>query len=106
MDKPIRVRKKPVVVEAMRFVRHGSGTNHKSIQEWAGDAIEYNPVVLESGSIDGNADDLVDLGPQITIKSREGEIVAKPGDWIIKGVEGEFYPCGASIFDATYDYQW
>ena len=102
MDKPIRVRKKPVVVEAMRFVRHGSGTNHKSIQEWAGDAIEYDEDVL----VDAGGDKLKDLGPQITIKSREGEIVAKPGDWIIKGVEGEFYPCGASIFDATYDYQW
>ena len=33
----------------------------------------------------------------------EGEHLARQGDWIIRGVQGEFYPCKPEIFDATYD---
>lgn len=33
----------------------------------------------------------------------EGEMVARRGDWIIKGVRGEFYPCKPDIFEATYE---
>lgn len=33
----------------------------------------------------------------------EGTMQATPGDWIIKGVEGEFYPCKPGIFEATYE---
>ena len=33
----------------------------------------------------------------------EGRMYADPGDWIIKGVKGEFYPCKPSVFTATYD---
>jgi hypothetical protein len=39
----------------------------------------------------------------ILIPTLEGEMKASPGDWVIKGVEGEFYPCKASVFDKTYD---
>lgn len=37
------------------------------------------------------------------VETREGTLVASPGDWIIKGVAGEFYPCDPEIFAATYD---
>lgn len=33
----------------------------------------------------------------------EGTMTFGPGEWVIRGVEGEFYPCKASIFDATYE---
>ena len=37
------------------------------------------------------------------IETLEGGHVVTPGDWIIKGVKGEFYPCKPDIFEATYD---
>lgn len=43
------------------------------------------------------------LGPCILIDTLEGQMRADPGDWIIRGVKGEFYPCKPDIFDATYE---
>ena len=37
------------------------------------------------------------------IQTLEGVIYASPGDWVIKGVNGEFYPCKPDIFDKTYE---
>lgn len=39
----------------------------------------------------------------IVIPTLEGDHLASPGDWIIKGVKGEFYPCKPEIFAATYE---
>lgn len=39
----------------------------------------------------------------VTIKTLEGEMKAMPGDYIIKGVNGEFYPCTPDIFAKTYE---
>jgi hypothetical protein len=39
----------------------------------------------------------------LMIKTLEGDFTASPGDWIIKGVKGEFYPCKPDIFEATYE---
>ena len=39
----------------------------------------------------------------LLIPTLEGDMLAQPGDWIIKGVQGEFYPCKPDIFAATYD---
>jgi hypothetical protein len=39
----------------------------------------------------------------LRISTLEGEMIAQPGDWIIRGVKGEFYPCKPDIFDATYE---
>ena len=41
--------------------------------------------------------------PGLVIPTLEGDHLAEPGDWIIKGVKGEFYPCKPDIFAATYD---
>lgn len=38
-----------------------------------------------------------------SIETLEGDMLAKKGDWIIKGVNGEFYPCKPDIFEKTYD---
>lgn len=37
------------------------------------------------------------------IETRNGPVLARPGDWIIKGVSGDFYPCSADVFAATYE---
>jgi hypothetical protein len=45
-------------------------------------------------------------GPHIAIRTLEGTMAALPGDYIIKGVQGEFYPCKPDIFQSTYDSVW
>lgn len=43
------------------------------------------------------------LGDGISIETLEGDMKANPGDWIIKGVKGEYYPCKPDIFAMTYE---
>lgn len=42
-------------------------------------------------------------GHYLAIQTLEGDMVAEPGDYIIRGVQGEFYPCKPDIFEATYE---
>jgi hypothetical protein len=42
-------------------------------------------------------------GVRVEIRTKEGTMIADPGDWIICGIQGEFYPCKPDIFDATYE---
>jgi hypothetical protein len=39
----------------------------------------------------------------LIIPTLEGEMIAQQGDWIIRGIEGELYPCKPDIFEATYE---
>jgi hypothetical protein len=77
----MRFRKKPVVIEAVQY----DGSNHEAIGYFAGQAVS-----LESGGLFVR-----------TLENRRLE--ADKGDWIIKGVKGEFYPCKPDIFAATYE---
>ena len=43
------------------------------------------------------------VGSTLVIPTLEGDMTASPGDWIIKGIEGELYPCKPDIFAATYE---
>jgi hypothetical protein len=54
------------------------------------------PVVIEAYQIGLDEDEQL-------IETLEGSMKASPGDWIIKGVEGEMYPCKPSIFRQTYE---
>ena len=78
-----RYRKKPVVIDAWLF-RRG---------EQEGDLAPY----VMSGHMRYTDQDT------ILIKTLEGTMEARPGDWIIRGVKGELYPCKPDIFAATYD---
>ena len=79
-----KFRKKPVVIDAWLF--QGS---------WA----SAKPIVAMSPGISWS-----DLnGGEINIYTLEGIMTAKAGDWIIKGVKGEFYPCKPDIFSAIYE---
>jgi hypothetical protein len=83
----MRFRKKPVEVEAVRWddenIREITDFMHPARPEYIG------------GFLD--SDDL--LG----IATLEGRMIAKKGDWIIRGVKGEFYPCKPDVFEATYE---
>lgn len=74
-------RKKPVVIEAV---------------QWLGDMDPINQLMGEEAP-------LVAANGSLYIETLEGVMEAKPNDWIIKGVSGEFYPCKPDIFEKTYE---
>jgi len=86
----MKYRKKPVVIEAIRwndpFEDHYVD-NRQQIIGWSDGLIWYNP--------DGYG--------TLVIPTLEGNMSARRGDYIIKGVQGEFYPCKPDIFEATYE---
>lgn len=94
-------RKKPVVIEAVQL-RWGTWSD---VCELLGGIIsEKNPA--REITIDQVSDTCGDEGDTfiaLTIPTLEGGHVALHGDWIIKGVKGEFYPCKPDIFEATYE---
>lgn len=81
-----KYRKKPVVIEAVQW----NGANHlitETFMKGSGATIDYSQSKLGV----------------IQIPTLEGVMTAQAGDWIIKGVKGEFYPCKPDIFEATYE---
>ncbi|MEG2778197.1 MAG: hypothetical protein RR905_02795 [Aurantimicrobium sp.] len=94
MSDPKTYRKKPVEVEAMQWADEEDAW---SILEWAA-SVDYDEETagpLRPGSGD-------DWG-LMTINTLEGAMAVTPLDFIIKGVNGEFYPCKPDIFWKTYE---
>ncbi len=87
----MKFRKKPVVVEAVQW----TGDNASAIKQFAGVAVHCYE--------DSDYADNSSLGWKCKVATLEGTMEARHGDWIIKGVKGEFYPCKPDIFDATYE---
>jgi len=82
-----KYRKKPVVIEAVQF--DGSPKSFEDVGIFCGESALYAVVEHE---------------PTIAIMTLEGiSYNLSDGDWIIKGVKGEFYPCKPDIFQATYE---
>lgn len=89
-------RKKPVVIQAWRFV-YEKLKFESPTPAWLIDAGKFWP------SAGGIAFELNHPeGPRCLIATLEGEMVASQGDWIIKGIHGELYPCKPDIFFETY----
>ena len=80
-----KFRKRPVVIEAMQFT---DATKDRCFNWVTGNRM---------ARFDGNED------PVMLIETLEGNMVVSLGDWIIKGVKGEFYPCKPDIFAETYE---
>ncbi len=83
----MRFRKRPVVIEAMQLPAPGQ------------DASAFNAWAAAVG-FPGQARNGV---AGLTIVTLEGDMKAEPGDWVIRGVHGEFYPCKSDIFAKTYE---
>lgn len=81
MNRPIRVRKRPVVVDAFRY----TGNNADAVASWVG------------------ADAAVTLDGDLVIRTYEGDHRADPGDWVMRGTLGEHYPIRPAVFDSVYD---
>lgn len=89
-----KVRKLPVEVEAIQF----TVDNGPALLAW----LPPEAVVVAHRPL--NESGLLNESPTILqIRTDEGVMEAREGDWIIKGVEGEFYPCIDSVFTATYE---
>lgn len=83
----MKYRKKPIVIEA---VKYQAELGNNRVVNW----------LAQQGA---NIKDWLFYDGEITIPTLEGNMKAIDGDWIIKGVKGEFYPCKPDIFAATYD---
>ena len=92
-----KYRKKPVVIEACPF--DGTPEGMQRVMQELGDIPGANYVPLYPG---GNQPLDYTRGIMI-IPTLEGDHTASRGDWIIRGVKGEFYPCKPDIFWRTYE---
>lgn len=90
----MKYKKKPVVIDAIQF----DGLNLEEIKEFVGDKLIYD--IIDSAWQVGKG------RPHILmkIKTLEGDMYVSEMDYIIKGVEGEFYPCKSNIFEKTYEF--
>ena len=86
---PQRFRKKPIVIEAMQLTED----NRHEVGKWCGGRIVQ----------EAKASDPTDVYLGIDIPTLEGTMRANLGDWVIKGIQGEFYPCRDDIFRASYE---
>jgi hypothetical protein len=77
----MQYRKRPVVIEADRWLPNDR-------------ACRNNAAMIPGAKIDGD---------KLLIATLEGTMTASPGDWVIRGVHGEYYPCKPDIFEATYE---
>jgi len=81
-----KFRKKPVVIEAI---------------QWTGNLDDLPRIIMELSVTDARL--MATDGKHLDIKTLEGVMTAGVGDWIIRGVKGEIYPCKPDIFEATYE---
>ena len=88
-------RKRPVIVEAIEW----TGENRFDVDQFVKDTTsEERFAVFSRPEPEGEADVW-----ELSIKTLEGTMKANYGDFIIKGINGEFYPCKPDIFKATYE---
>lgn len=85
-----RYRKKPVTIEAMRF--YGSTESLYRAYKWVAEDT-VRPTTIFTDERTG----------ELIIHTLEGDMRCVYGDWIIRGVNGEFYPCKNEIFEKTYE---
>jgi len=91
-----KFRKKPVVIEALQWV----GTNLREIINFTDGKLDTR--TMHAGMKWEEYEDIVKIDG-LKIFTPEGKMNADIGDYIIKGVKGEFYPCKPDIFAATYE---
>jgi len=81
----MKFKKKPIIIDAIQW----NGSNMAEI--------------LTLSSSEGKEFEHDIFSGLLTIETLEGDMVAQEGDWIIRGIKGELYPCKPDIFEATYD---
>ena len=89
-----KFRKKPVVIEAIQF----NNINRHDIEAFVGK--QLNQIIESETAYEAGMGAPIS---SLTIPTLKGDMKAMPNDWIIKGVNGEFYPCKPDIFEKTYE---
>lgn len=84
----MKYRKKPIIIEAIQWL----GNNKKEIADFAGESANFEVANEKEKQLFN-----------LSIQTLEGNMTASIGDYIIKGVNGEFYPCKPDIFEKTYE---
>jgi len=85
-------RKRPVIIEAERvgkLLNEIDTAGRAALPAWVEDAVAKG--IVELGAV------------SLRVKTLEGTMIADLGDWLIRGVQGELYPCKPEIFAATYE---
>lgn len=89
----MKYRKKPMVIEAIQW----NGSNLPEVMKFIGSEFKYESntsyVTSKFSYMNGS----------LTINTLQGVMEVSNGDYIIKGIKGEFYPCKSDIFQATYE---
>ncbi len=93
----MKYRKKPVVIDAVQW----TGKNHREMYDFLtentfkeeGMTVSEDHFYIDHGKVEGG----------LIIRTLEGEHLATIGDFIIRGVQGEYYPCKEDIFHQTYE---
>lgn len=101
----MKARKKPVIVDVVRFVgwnKEIEGTPFYQIYD-SGSAFSNVPSWLEEALIKEKIKSNVPYQWRIYVSTLEGDMRADEGDYIIQGVNGEIYPCKPDIFEKTYE---
>lgn len=102
--------KKPVTIEARRMF--GPAESTARVTDWViangypwllGNALEPETLKPHGGKV-GDAGVYIDPATgEFVIRTLEGDMRVSYGDWVIKGIKGEFYPCKPDIFDESYE---
>lgn len=87
----MKFRKKPVVIEAVKYIGGGNVEPRGGVPDWLWAALAAGTAYYVNG------------GDPLKLATLEGDLTVSPGDWIIQGVKGELYPCKPGIFAATYE---
>ena len=113
MATPAKFRKKPVEIKAMEF--GPTAADAHALTGWmeghdypflVGNATEPETLRYPGDESGIRPEQGIYIDPatgDLMIRTLEGDMRATPGDWIIRGVQGEFYPCKPDIFAATYE---
>lgn len=96
----IKYTKKPITIEAFQMTRERRADN-KDWPEWLNEA--WNKSHQTIGSIFPKNYPLSDGTDELKVMTMEGPLTIAFGDWIIRGIQGELYPCKPDIFAATYE---
>ncbi len=91
-------RKKPVVIEAVQW----TGDNLAQIKRFTTDP-GYGLGLPSFETIDSDRDSYPVFTAEVYDKLHATWVKLRPGDWVIKGIRGEFYPCDVAVFAKTYD---
>lgn len=89
----MKYRKKPVIIDAIQW----NGCNMLDIENFAKGFVDFSEIRKS------DSDNYIPAQFNLSINTLEGTMQANYGDYIIKGVKGEFYPCKPEIFEKTYD---